>query len=259
MLAEILLPIRPELQQVAGYMQKHFYIKAGYLGDFAHVEPHHWDGQLRPALIVLVARLFGDIDARVVSLAGVVQFIHLAARIHARINEEPSGREKWAADPREGSQYPVLVGDYFYGRFFTTLCEAGIENFLQPLAEVICQINTGGILRLKRSTQPPQATWSEQQMLIGRETAALIALGCRLGAQLAGASDRQAKQAESLGYNLGMAVGLREKEICFEQADMFLHRALEILQGLPGGESRLILRQLLQYLRQEEQKVLNVG
>ncbi|MGQ9558659.1 MAG: polyprenyl synthetase family protein [Desulfurispora sp.] len=259
MLAEILLPIRPELQQVAGYMQKHFRIKAGYLGDFAHVEPHHWDGQLRPALIVLVARLFGDIDARVVSLAGVVQFIHLAARVHARINDEPPGREKWAVDPREGSQYPVLVGDYFYGRFFTTLCEAGIENYLQPLAEVICQINTGGILRLKKSTQPLPATWSEQQMLIGRETAALIALGCRLGAQLAGASDRQAQQAESLGYNLGMAVGLREKKIYCEQADMFLHRALEILQGLPGGESRLILRQLLQYLRQEEQKVLNVG
>ncbi|WP_018086542.1 polyprenyl synthetase family protein [Desulfurispora thermophila] len=259
MLAEVLRPIRPELQQVAGYMQKHFYIKAGYLGDFAHVELSHLDSQLRPALVVLVAKLFGEIDTRVLSLAGVVQFIHLAARVHDNINEDQHDSDPLVADPREGSQYPVLVGDYFYGRFFTTLCEAGIECFLQPLAEVICQINTGGILRLKRSTHMQHTTWPEQQLLVERETASLIALGCRLGAQLAGASEKQSEQAEKFGFNLGMNVGLTEKGAWFEQAVVFLRRALEILQCLPGGESRVVLRQLVQYITQAEQKVLNVG
>jgi len=251
-LKQVIYPIKEELKKVQGNMNRHFNIKAGYLGDFAHLELCQLNSILRPVLVILSAGMFGKITDRVISLAGVLQYIYLASCIHKGINEDIEITQAPTGDPRDGCQFPVLVGDYFYGRFFTSLCDAGIVDYLRPLAEMICVINEGGVIRLRNSGSTG-INPSPGRELVRKETAEMLASCCRLGARLNGAGGQQQETLGRFGVSFGIALGLMEQGNSFEeQAVVYLREALPELDKLPPGPNRTALKELVGlFLRRE--------
>lgn len=244
----VIYPVRGELQQVQESMKRHFYIKAGYLGGFAHLDLCQLNNVLRPLLVVLSARTGGKITDKVISLAGVLQYIYLASRVHGGINEDNAIAGSGTDDPRDGCQFPVLVGDYFYGRFFTTLCDAGIVEYLGPLSEIICEINEGAVIRLKNADDEKRNPLLYRE-LVRKETAELIAGCCRLGGRLGGADEQQQKILYRFGINLGLALGLLEQGNNYEQVGGYLREAAVELERLPQRQGLKDLVEL--FLRRE--------
>ncbi|MDQ0285990.1 geranylgeranyl pyrophosphate synthase [Desulfofundulus luciae] len=235
MFDRVLAPIKSELQQAQNILAKSHQIRAGHLGRFASLVPGSFHDIIRPALVLLSARIFAPLNSQAVALAAVIQFIYLAARIHRNVRECP-GPE----DPTDGYQFPVLVGDYFYSRFFTCLCNHGVVKYLKPLSRIICEMSEGGILRIKSGDGQLNADVLKQ--IVYKETAVLFGGGCRLAGHLAGASEREQKALDRLGTSFGMAVGLSEYA---QETNGYLGEALLALTGLPPGESRDILEQLI--------------
>ena len=112
MLSVISQPIREELEQVHKLIKNELTIKAGYIGSFAHLEFSNINKNIRPALALLSARLYGCKPEKAVALASVFQFIYMASTIHQGITEKDSDFVRGDTDPRDGSQFPVLVGDF---------------------------------------------------------------------------------------------------------------------------------------------------
>lgn len=249
---QVIYPISEDLKKVQDNMNRYFNIKAGYLGNFAHLELCRLNSILRPALVILSAGMFGRITDKVIALAGILQYIYLASCIHKGINEDLEISQAATGDPRDGCQFPVLVGDYFYGRFFTSLCDAGIVEYLHPLAEIICVINEGGVVRLRNSGAAGLKTLPGCELL-RKETAEMLSGCCVLGARLNGAGGRQEETLGRFGVNLGIALGLMEQGGGFEdQATAYLREALPELDKLPAGPSRTALRELVElFLRRE--------
>jgi len=246
MLSRVLSPIQNELLRMEELLEKSFQIKSGHLSSFAHLPAGAVDGVFRPALVLLSAGLFGPLLPQVVVLAAVVQFIYLAVAVHRGIGEGNSPHTP--SDPRDGHQFPVLVGDYLYGRFFTSLCDAGIVHYLRPLSEVICQINEGHILRLKSSFSGKNIPWLKVVQL---ETASLTGAACELGAHLAGAPVEQREILKRFGAHLGMARGCRENGLLAE-GENFFSLAEQELAALPAGEFHRAMKYLIECLRKEE-------
>lgn len=247
----VIYPIRRELQLAQESMKRHFYIKAGYLGGFAHLDLCQLNNVLRPVLVILSAGIGGRITDRVISLAGVLQYIYLASNVHGGINEDKVIAEAATGDPRDGCQFPVLVGDYFYGRFFTTLCDAGIVEYLRPLSEIICEINEGAVIRLKNKGEEKINTLLNRE-LVRKETAELIAGCCRLGGRLGGSDEKQQKILHRFGINLGLALGLLEQGNNYEQVGGYLREASSELEGLPQEAGRQGLKELVElFIRRE--------
>lgn len=192
-----------------------------------------WEACLRPGLVLLSAHLYNGVNERSIALAAVLQFIHLAARIHATVEEDepeaPEGR-------RVRCQLPVLLGDYLYTRFFTTLCEGGLEEYLPPLARLVCSIGEAGMLR-RRNAAP------EREICL-KETGELMGLACRLGGELAGAPETHLGRLYRFGLHFGLAYGLNGRAGAGEIRAL-LSRAGTELCDLPAGEARTALEGLL--------------
>ncbi|MDA8210517.1 MAG: polyprenyl synthetase family protein [Clostridia bacterium] len=247
MKAGVLEAIAPELQMVEEKIAKYCRVRSGYLGEFAHLTVNSIDRYLRPACVLLSARLFNQGGEKVVALASIIQLIFLAAKIHRDVPEKTSDNQAEPLDPRDGTQLPVLVGDYLYGRFFTTLCEGGILDFLKPLADIICKINEGSILRLKAEAA---GDFSEKTMLsiIEQETASLLSGACRLSSILGQASAADQEALSAFGHNLGMAYGILQENGDRDLAGHFGALALAGLDRLKECASLQELRQVLDSL-----------
>ncbi len=242
MLREILRPIEGDLQSVQDKIQKNLLSRAGCVGSFAHLEVSYLNQVIRPALVILAGRLFNYSAEKTIMLAGIFQFIYMASQIHAGISDSDSDENK-----NYGSKFPVLVGDYLYGKFFTFLCDAGIIRFLQPLAEIICSINEGRILK-----QNAGGAYDTHPLIfkeiISKEMATLFAGCCRLGACLSSAEEENQKYLYRFGFNLGVAYGMMEQGDPFKQGNNFFHCALAELERVPAKPERDVLAELVRFL-----------
>lgn len=250
MLSNILQPIEEELHSVHNLIKNQLTIKAGYVGSFAHLEFSFINKTIRPALVILSSRIYGCNPEKAAALASVFQFIYMASSVHEGITENDSDYIRGDSDPRDGSQFPVLVGDYLYGKFFTFLCDAGIINLLHPLAEIICLIHEGGIIKKKVTGQSPSSQVFRE--VVRKETAELFAGCCALGARLAGAPEKDQDLMRRFGQNLGMAYGLLEQGITMEYAAPYLKEALSDLAHIPDKQERDVLEQLVRNLSGHE-------
>lgn len=238
-------PIQEELQMIHNKIQKEFMTGAGHLKNFVHLNLSVLNWHLRPALVVLSGKLFGQLSNQLIALAATLQFIYMAARVHFSVKEDRG------SDPRSGYQFPVLVGDYLYGKFFTSLCDAGIVHYLKPLSEIICLINRGGILRqINADNIDIDSPIFEE--IVRLETAELFSGCCRLGAHLSGASEEHQKRLAAFGLEVGMAYGLMERDAPFERVAEYLKSAYEKLLWLPDRPSRKIMSELTDMFLKED-------
>lgn len=242
---DVFRPIMGDLAGVRERMNRFYKIRAGDIKEYAHLEKH-LDKYICPAVVLYAARIYGKATDKVISLAGVFQLIYQAMMVHYDINEDVQIRERTFADPRDGCQYPVLVGDYLYGRFFTTLCDADIVKYLGPFSEIICMINEGGIIKIK-SQAGGAANPAVRRQIVRLEFAGLMAGCCRLGGEEAGAGGEQQKQLSKFGSALGMALGMAENQ-WFDQAEKYFKEALKFLDTLTPGLDRDKLKSLVLHL-----------
>jgi geranylgeranyl pyrophosphate synthase len=243
MLSHIIEQIERDLALVNSQVQEHLKIKAGYLGAFANLELSPVNRNIRPALVILSSRIYGNVSEKAVILASVFQFIYMAANVQRSVSESDTESFGIPDDPSSGSQFPVLVGDYLYGKFFSFLSEAGMLNLLSPIAEIICNIHEGGIMKQKIKLQASPAKALREA--IQKETAELFGGCCSLGARLAGAPAVDQNAMKRFGKSLGMAYGLLEEGIKLDQVTPYLIEAKEALQVIPCKPERLWLEQLV--------------
>jgi geranylgeranyl pyrophosphate synthase len=253
MIADILKPIEEELQAVNKLAEKHLLIKGIHIGKFAHIELTYNDKVIRPALVILSSRIYGLFGEKAVALACVFHFIHMATRVHQSIPEKDSDYTKEDSDPRDGSQFPVLVGDYLYGKYFSLLYKSGMINFLGPLADIICQIHEGGIMESRITGKNPALESFRE--VVRKETAELFAGCCVMGAVLAGASKKDQEIMRRFGLNFGMASGLLERGADAGYVDEYLHEAIAALGDVPEVKEKALLEQLVHALTDKDNPV----
>lgn len=243
MLREILKPIENELNIVNNAVEKEMFIRTDHIGTYAHLEFSYYERVIRPALVILSSSVYGCAGEKTLSLACVFQFIHMASVVHKNIPEKDTDYIREDSDPRDGSQFPVLVGDYLYGKFFSYLNDIGMINYLGPIAEIICEIHEGGILRNKiKGKNPASEAYCE---VVRKETAELFAGCAAMGARVAGASEYDQEYMRILGKNIGMAFGLKERGAAAKYTAAYLDEALAVLSHVPDLAGRAMLEQII--------------
>lgn len=246
-------PIRVELDQVNLILNKEYLIRAGHLSSFAHMEYNSLNSLIRPSLVILSSKIFDYIDTQIISLAAISQFVYMASTIHTNVREDKGGSKgsnTLEIDPRDGSQFPVLVGDYLYGKSFKLLCSTRVVEFLKHFSKVICAIHEGSILKQKTNgcgfIDP-----AVQKEIAYKETGSLFEMASWLPAKLAGASIIEENRITCFGRELGTAYGLMENNMDYEIIEPHFEKAQDILLQLPKNEYQGVLQKLLIRLRRD--------
>ncbi|MDD3654588.1 MAG: polyprenyl synthetase family protein [Desulfotomaculaceae bacterium] len=239
MLDNILQLIGSDLGQVKDFIDRELPADMGLVTRMAGFEFSQADMIIRPALVILSSRAYGGDSGKTIALASVFQLAYMAFRAHDSIAERNSGQRRGPGLLDEVC-FPVLIGDYLYSKAYSVLIKAGITGMLLNLAEIIGMINEGGII--KRRMGPAPRVFYE---IVRKDSAEIFAGCCFLGARLAGAPEDEQQILRNFGRNLGMAYGLREYGVSFEQRTVYLEEAMNYLSMLPERPERDVLGQLV--------------
>jgi octaprenyl-diphosphate synthase len=195
--------------------------------------------RLRPALVLLTARLFRAADEEAVFLASLVELIHTASLIHDDIVDKADLRRGTeSVHARWGANVTVLLGDYLYIKSIGLSLESRHDRIVRILADVSARMIQG---ELDEYARGGDLGLSEDAYLgiIENKTAVLFATCSRIGAILGQASPGLEREAAEFGLNLGL---------CFQIVDDLLdftgdERALgkPVLSDLAEGRITLPL------------------
>jgi octaprenyl-diphosphate synthase len=160
--------------------------------------------RLRPALLLLSAKLFGYEGRGSVRLGAVVEIIHTATLVHDDIIDEAQTRRgRPAANTQWGNSKCVLAGDWLYMQAFKVAVEERNFRVLDVLIELTQQMVEGELLQMEKLGK--LISLDEHRDLIYRKTACLFSVCMRLGGILAGATQEQEDRLGKYGRDLGMA------------------------------------------------------
>ena len=169
--------------------------------------------RVRPALLLLCNRLFGQPSEDAPFWSAMIEVIHTASLIHDDIvdnSERRRGREtvhaKW------GPNITVLLGDFLYIRSIVLSLKKRQYRLIDILAAVTSDMIEGELVESfwNRKPEIPEAVYLD---ILDKKTASLFAGACRIGGVLGGAPSGAEENLERFGRNLGL---------CFQIVDDWL-------------------------------------
>ncbi|HEX9110353.1 MAG TPA: polyprenyl synthetase family protein [Terriglobales bacterium] len=160
--------------------------------------------RIRPALLLLSSKLFGNGNRAAIQLGAVVEIIHTATLVHDDIIDEAQTRRgRPAANTQWGNSKCVLAGDWLYMQAFKIAVQERNFRILDVLTDLTQQMVEGELLQMEKLGKliPLQ----EYLDLIYRKTACLFSVCMRVGGILGGANAEQEQRLGQYGRDLGMA------------------------------------------------------
>lgn len=160
--------------------------------------------RIRPALLLLAARLLNYQGKGAIRLGAVVEIIHTATLVHDDIIDEAETRRgRPAANVKWGNSKCVLAGDWLYMQAFRNALEERNFQVLDLLIVLTQQMVEGELLQAEKLGK--SISRQEHLDLIYRKTACLFATCMHLGAILGGASEEKQQKLREYGRSVGMA------------------------------------------------------
>ena len=160
--------------------------------------------RIRPALLLLSAKLFPHDERSAVRLGAVVEIIHTATLVHDDIIDEAKTRRgRPAANTQWGNSKCVLAGDWLYMQAFKIAVQERNFRVLDLLIDLTQQMVEGELLQMEKLGKC--ISLEEHLDLIFRKTACLFSASMRLGAVLGKATEDQETRLGEYGRHLGLA------------------------------------------------------
>ena len=203
-----LAPLRDDLRAVERILVEGIASVAPVIPQVAEYSLGGGGKRVRPALVLLGARLFGYAGPRAIRIAACAEWLHSASLLHDDVVDGAGVRRgRSSANARFGAREAVLAGDFLYSRLCRMLVEDGNRDILGRFAETIGEMAEGEMLQLGSSFA---ADIDEDTYLqvIGRKTSSLLATSAEAGAILADAKPDERRAVREYGWQLGLAFQL---------------------------------------------------
>lgn len=165
--------------------------------------------RLRPRLVFLSAKLFGEINDATRRTALFVELLHTATLIHDDVVDEsderrgqPSVNERW------GNKTAVLCGDHLLSKAMLVLSDPTDHQILMEMLNTALAMSEGELMQdRKQETEDRRQSYLN---IIERKTARLMKACCVGGALSVGATKEQVKAAGEFGLSYGMMFQMRD-------------------------------------------------
>ncbi len=202
-LREIQAPVKARLDDVVAEMRR---IVAAELPFIEQVSSHllQMRGKMfRPTLALLSSATTERSEDRVVTLAAVLELMHLASLVHDdSVDHSALRRGLPTVNSLFSHQVSVIMGDFLYSRALEALVTLGDLDLMRVLTGVSTQLTIGEMRQLA-AVDALDFTEQDYEQLIQAKTASLLSAACETGAMCGAKEHRQALRR--YGERLGMA------------------------------------------------------
>ena len=207
-LAQIFEPIREDLDAVEQEFIRHIQSRVALIPEMGRYIQKSGGKRVRPAVLLMAARLGGYTGDRAVLYASVVEFIHTATLVHDDIIDGADLRRgRLAVHSRWGNDITVLLGDYLYIKSMAMALTQDSLEIIRLLCDVTLRMIEGELYQLTK-TGDVDITEEEHFEIIRRKTAFLFGGCAQIGGMLGGLPTEQESALREYGFNLGIAFQL---------------------------------------------------
>jgi octaprenyl-diphosphate synthase len=230
-LAQIFEPIRDDLERVEREFARHVESRVELIPEMGKYIQKSGGKRVRPALLLMAARLSGYAGDRSILYAAVVEFIHTATLVHDDIIDDSTLRRgQLAVHSRWGNEVTVLLGDYLYIKSMALALTQDSLEVIRLLCEITLRMIEGELYQLTKQGDT-EITEDEHFEIIRRKTAHLFGGCAQIGGLLGGVTREQELALREYGFNLGIAFQIID--------DLLDYTADEQTLGKPlGGDLR---------------------
>ena len=230
-LALLFEPIRDDLREVEREFARHIQSQIALIPTIGNYIKDSGGKRIRPAVLLMAARLAGYSGEAAVLYASVLEFIHTATLVHDDIIDEAElrrGRE--AVHTRWGNHVTVLFGDFLYLKSMSLALTRDRLDIIRLLCDVTLRIVEGEIYQLTKNGVIDLSE-DEHFDIVRRKTAYLFAGCAKIGGMLGTITREQQEALWDYGLNIGMAFQIAD--------DLLDFTGDEVVLGKPvGGDLR---------------------
>lgn len=182
--------------------------------------------QLRPMLVILSAKMCGEVNQTTIDGALSLELLHTASLIHDDVVDDTLERRgKPSVNARWTNKIAILSGDYILSKSLE--CSARTDNLalLKAMANIGMQLSDGELLQLI-SERLSSESEKNYFTMIRKKTALLFSTCTEVGGISVNATDEQLMHLRNFGEYLG---------ICFQIKDDIFDYSENINIGKPTG------------------------
>ena len=230
-LAQLFEPIRGDLKAVEREFSRHVQSQVALIPTIGKYIQDGGGKRIRPAVLLMAARMAGYSGERAVLYASVLEFIHTATLVHDDIIDESQLRRgRQAVHTRWGNHVTVLFGDFLYLKSMSLALTQDDLAIIRLLCDVTLRIVEGEIYQLTKNGDA-DLTETEHFEIVQSKTAYLFAGCARIGGMLGPITRDQQEALWQYGLNIGMAFQIVD--------DLLDFTGEEVALGKPvGGDLR---------------------
>lgn len=225
--------------------------------------------EIRPTLVYMTARLFGEVTRRTHIAATMIELLHTATLIHDDVVDEADSRRGFLSINRLWkNKAGVLLGDFLLSKGLLIALDNGEHSLLRITSDAVRQMSEGELRQLKTS-RLQNMTEERYYQIISEKTASLIAACIRCGAVSALGRDVEFEASGPVmqaGMKIGMAFQIKDDLLDYGMDDIGKPRrndirerkvTLPLIKALANAEPREAssMRRLIGKRRKSEREI----
>jgi octaprenyl-diphosphate synthase len=166
--------------------------------------------QIRPIMVILSAKMFGDVTPEVLYAGASLEMLHNASLIHDDVVDETELRRGVPTlNARMGNRIAVLVGDYFVSCALACSLHTHSTSAVASLSSLGKELSLGEIDQICNAREHHFDEKSYYDM-IRQKTASLFIHCVKMGAEMNGANEEQIGHMIRFGELLGLCFQIKD-------------------------------------------------
>ena len=205
---QIIEPVEPFLEAVSRRMAKQVEVFDPEIVRYADYALNGQGKHLRAGLVALTAKALGKVQDAHVTVAVIIEMVHLATLVHDDVIDEADlrrGRPTLAAN--WSNEIAVLFGDCLFAHALTLAASFPTPEICRAVAMATNTVCSGEILQIQHR-RDFQFTRERYFKVLEMKTAELFALACELSAGLSGVATELRAAMREFGLAFGTAYQL---------------------------------------------------
>jgi len=197
-------PVRADLEAVEREYARQVQSQVAIIPEIGSYIQQSGGKRVRPAVLLMAARLCGYSGPRAVLNAAVVEFIHTATLVHDDIVDGADVRRGHkAVHSQWGSDVTVLAGDFLYIKSMAMALTQDTLDVVRLLCDVTLRMIEGELYQLTKNGVV-DISEDEHFEIIRRKTAYLFGGCAQIGAMLGEVGEDKETALREYGFSLGV-------------------------------------------------------
>ena len=244
-LLQLFEPVRGDLEAVEREFARQVQSQVHVIPEIGNYLLKSGGKRVRPAVLLMSARLCGYTGPRAILNAAVVEFIHTATLVHDDIIDDADVRRgRKAVHSQWGNDVTVLAGDFLYIKSMAMALTQDTLDIVRLLCDVTLRMIEGELYQL---TKNGVVDLSEEEHfdIIRRKTAHLFGGCAQIGGMLGEVGADKEQALREYGFSLGIMFQLVDDLLDFTGAAEALGKPVGA--DLRDGKITLPLIHLLEH------------